>query len=1079
MSKNSKIEIFDDFFQKHRIDDESTLPITHTCIGKPYGKYSIPNKDLEKFYDLYSKALDEGGEYHITEQRKKASPLIIDLDIKQDLNHNKRYYTYENIEKVIYLYNSRIKKYVDIPDYKMQAFVFEKKEPNIRNNQVSDGVHILYPNVCIKNEISQVIRESVIKKINKKNYFENINHKNSLDSVFDKSVIEHTNWCLYGSGKPKSHKYTLSKIYSHDLTELDKNQYSDRELIELLSVRKFNESNILPIKPNVDKNELEKKLLSLNIKNKNDNKTKKTINDNVQKNIVLSNLIKNATDSEIETAKNLVKMLSPERASNYHDWIRVGWCLHNIDNNLLDDWIEFSKKTTVTGQYKKGDCEKKWVTFRDEGFSMGSLYHWAKADNIEAFMEYKKEKITAIINQNVNGTEYDVATVLHEMYQDVYACSSLKHKTWYEFKNHKWCEIDAGYTLYSKISEEIVNEYSKLAASIYNQVSQVQGIEKEALLNRIKIIQKVIDKLKSNTFKQHVMIECAHLFYDENFMDKLDENRDLICFNNGVFDLKNRYFRDGVPDDYISLCTNIDYIGYDENNQYVKQTYEFFRQLQPKQDMMEYVLTLLASYLQGHTPDEKFHLWTGTGCHAKDTGIKMYDGTTKLVQDIVIGDCLLGDDGTRRNVLQLFRGKDMMYKIKTEIADYIVNENHVLSLQANQIKKIKWDEEKNQYYLLYHKFNNGLLICRRKWFDKNTTFKQMDEFYDSLQNTVKKGDIIDITVKRYIKLDKLFNLNSCYQNYSVNEKNTKLYDFTIEKLDIDYYYGFELDGNHRYIMENSIVTHNSNGKSKSIELAMMALGDYAGTLPISLLTQKRSAAGTASPEMAMTKGKRFCIFQEPEDNDKIRVGLMKELTGGDKITARQLYKEPIEFKPQFKLLLTCNKLPYIPSSDGGTWRRLRVVEFKSKFVDVPDPKKPNEFKKDEYLQLKFENWKCALMSILIEKFYQYKKNGLVEPKEVTKFTNKYQESSDVYLEFINETIEISKKNEDHLSINAFYSLFKSWFKESYSDRKTPARREFKDYIEDKYKDKVKNGYVLGIVCKDNESSLISSLEMDL
>ena len=106
--------------------------------------------------------------------------------------------------------------------------------------------------------------------------------------------------------------------------------------------------------------------------------------------------------------------------------------------------------------------------------------------------------------------------------------------------------------------------------------------------------------------------------------------------------------------------------------------------------------------------------------------------------------------------------------------------------------------------------------------------------------------------------------------------------------------------------------------------------------------------------MANCKGKRFLVFQEPEDDDKIHVGHMKELTGNDKISARALFKEPIEFYPQFKTILTCNKLPFIPSNDGGTWRRLRVLEFLSKFVDNPEA--PNEFKIDTKLKEKIKEW---------------------------------------------------------------------------------------------------------------------------
>ena len=79
-------------------------------------------------------------------------------------------------------------------------------------------------------------------------------------------------------------------------------------------------------------------------------------------------------------------------------------------------------------------------------------------------------------------------------------------------------------------------------------------------------------------------------------------------------------------------------------------------------------------------------------------------------------------------------------------------------------------------------------------------------------------------------------------------------------------------------------------------------------------------SGGTNTELVQLKGMRYAVMQEPSKGDRINEGIMKELTGGDKITVRGLYKESVTFKPQFKLLLTCNDLPTIPSNDGGTWR---------------------------------------------------------------------------------------------------------------------------------------------------------------
>ena len=80
------------------------------------------------------------------------------------------------------------------------------------------------------------------------------------------------------------------------------------------------------------------------------------------------------------------------------------------------------------------------------------------------------------------------------------------------------------------------------------------------------------------------------------------------------------------------------------------------------------------------------------------------------------------------------------------------------------------------------------------------------------------------------------------------------------------------------------------------------MGDYAGGLPSSNDYKKRGAAEAANPAMAQTKGKRLIVMSEPEIGEEINTGLMKELTGGDRIKARHLFKECFEVYPSFQAI---------------------------------------------------------------------------------------------------------------------------------------------------------------------------------
>lgn len=149
-----------------------------------------------------------------------------------------------------------------------------------------------------------------------------------------------------------------------------------------------------------------------------------------------------------------------------------------------------------------------------------------------------------------------------------------------------------------------------------------------------------------------------------------------------------------------------------------------------------------------HIKNEKrgiFCASTGVGkCLGLNTPILMFDGTIKMVQDLKVGDLLMGDDSTPRKVLSLARGEDQMYDIIPIKGDkYTVNEEHILVLKISGKPSIKEDKRRKTWYV--------------KWFENNKynciTFKEKKEGLKYLKN-VKNQEIMEISVKEYLKLSK-------------------------------------------------------------------------------------------------------------------------------------------------------------------------------------------------------------------------------------------------------------------------------------------------------------------------------------
>lgn len=234
----------------------------------------------------------------------------------------------------------------------------------------------------------------------------------------------------------------------------------------------------------------------------------------------------------------------------------------------------------------------------------------------------------------------------------------------------------------------------------------------------------------------------------------------------------------------------------------------------------------------------------------------------------------------------------------------------------------------------------------------------------------------------------------------------------------------------------------ANGKSTLINFLEDTLNDYNTAVDVSLLTNKRALSASASPDVIRLRGKRYVSFAEPEYGDTLKSGILKAFSGGDSIIARELYKSPISFKLQASMFLVCNDLPNLSSVDGGIVRRIRVIEFKSRFCD--NPSKENEFMIDPTVKGKLQMWRPYFMSILIHWYNKYeneiKLNGKIEiPNEVTQATNKYKNDNDKFNDFFEECVTVSNNIVPMKDIYRFFSMW--WSNNNINNYKIPDIKE--------------------------------------
>ena len=375
-------------------------------------------------------------------------------------------------------------------------------------------------------------------------------------------------------------------------------------------------------------------------------------------------------------------------------WISTCWALRNTGYDMLVAWIDLSARAQGFS-FAKGvrdliyEWEKDYGSNR--GLRKGSIMYWCKQDNAAEYAEIMKRDIDPYLDQcAMNPTHEDLALILHKMYKNDYVCT--KGNVWYEAAGHRWQLSDNGYGLRKQIGElrKIYKEKSakivELIRSIANGTSAATSAATNAatatnavavpvavpinadappvtnytdapnyteqdgrtkqLLETKKKYTEICAKLGDTNMKDNIMKEARELFYDGGFVGKLDEKTGLLCFNNGIVDFNAGVFRRGQPDDFISMCTNIDYVpmsaallqqGFSadlvfdpaKHQPIVDDIYDFMRKIYPHDELREYMFEHLASALTGNE-NQVFNIYIGNGSNGKSV-------LTKLMAD-VLGD---------------------------------------------------------------------------------------------------------------------------------------------------------------------------------------------------------------------------------------------------------------------------------------------------------------------------------------------------------------------------------------------------------------------------------------------------------
>ncbi|MGO3838687.1 MAG: phage/plasmid primase, P4 family [Vagococcus sp.] len=263
--------------------------------------------------------------------------------------------------------------------------------------------------------------------------------------------------------------------------------------------------------------------------------------------------------------------------------------------------------------------------------------------------------------------------------------------------------------------------------------------------------------------------------------------------------------------------------------------------------------------------------------------------------------------------------------------------------------------------------------------------------------------------------------------------------------------GYSLTGSTREQVMFILHGKGRNGKSIFVETIAEILGDYSNNMQAkSLMVKKNDNVNT---DIARLSKARFVTSSEPNEGFRFDEGLIKQITGGDKVTARFLYAEEFEYTPKFKIWVSTNHKPIIRGTDDGIWRRLILIPFE---VQIP------EEKVDKDLKYKLLREAPAILNWITEGAYMWMQEGLNMPEKLKEAGNKYRNEMDTLGQFIEDKCNV---NPDYsVKVSELHSEYQKWSEENLTTNKVLGLKSFSQKMEERFiKDKRRDAnYFIGI-----------------